>query len=50
VVPLQPSTLEVLDAFYVEHSLCGELDGAVNEYYVWLACLTCGTPMVRLAR
>jgi hypothetical protein len=43
------SSLEALDAFYLEHHRCGELDGGVDEDYVWLACPTCGTPMAQPA-
>jgi hypothetical protein len=36
-----------LDAFYLEHRLCGELDGGVDEDRVWLACVTCGAAMAK---
>jgi hypothetical protein len=26
--------LEALDAFYLEHRLCGDLDGGVDDLYV----------------
>jgi hypothetical protein len=43
----EPSTLEALDAFYLEHRNCGELDGGVDEVVVWLACERCEVQMVR---
>ena len=30
-----------LDAFYLEHRRCGELDGGVDRERVWMAC-DCG--------
>jgi hypothetical protein len=41
-----PSPLDVLDAFYGEHRLCGDLDGGVDEgtdgqAYGWFDCTTC---------
>jgi len=46
------SDLESLDAFYLEHRLCGELDGGVEDGIdgqarVWLACERCGVRIVR---
>jgi hypothetical protein len=41
--------LEVLDAFYLEHRRCGELDGGVDEDCVWLACPTCRTSVAHPA-
>ena len=50
----RPSLLESLDAFYLEHRLCGELDGGVEDgsgrqVRVWLACEGCEVRMVRQA-
>lgn len=42
-----PSALEALDAFYLEHRRCGELDGGVDDGCVWLACPTCEISMVQ---
>jgi hypothetical protein len=39
--------LEALDAFYLEHRLCGDLDGGVDEDGVWLMCFTCGMSMAQ---
>ena len=45
-----PSQLaERLDAFYLEHRLCGELDGGIDEDHVWLHCLTCAISIVQQA-
>jgi hypothetical protein len=30
-----------LDAFYLEHHRCGELDAGVEDDHVWMTC-TCG--------
>ena len=35
-------------AFVDEHKRCGDLDGGVDNGYVWLAC-SCGAQMVHLA-
>jgi hypothetical protein len=35
------SPLEALDAFYLDHRLCGELDGGQQADSVWLACTAC---------
>jgi len=35
-----------LDAFYLEHRRCGELEGDIAEITVWLRC-SCGAQMVR---
>jgi len=37
-----------LDAFYPEHQYCGELDSAVEDDRVWMAC-TCGAVINRCA-
>ena len=48
--PSQPSALESLDAFYLEHRLCGELDGGQEADRAWLACSACEVRIeVRLA-
>ena len=39
--PSQPSALESLDAFYLEHRLCGELDGGQQADRLWLSCAAC---------
>jgi hypothetical protein len=45
--PSRPSICP-LDAFYLEHRLCGELDGGVDETRVWMALPSvCNTLMVR---
>jgi hypothetical protein len=52
VSPSQPSALEALDAFYLEHRLCYQLDGGQEAapQRVWLACTACEVPIeVRLA-
>ena len=38
--------LAALDAFYLEHRLCGELDSGVEGDRVWMTC-TCGAVIVR---
>jgi len=35
-----------LDAFYLEHERCGDLDSAVEGGRVWMAC-TCGAVINR---
>jgi hypothetical protein len=40
--------LSALDAFYLEHRRCGELDGGVDRPVVWIAC-DCGASMARRA-
>jgi hypothetical protein len=40
------SLLRDLDAFYLEHRRCGELDGGVEGECVWLTC-ACGALLVR---
>jgi hypothetical protein len=37
-----------LDAFYLEHEHCGELDSAVEGDRVWMTC-TCGAAINRCA-
>ena len=46
VTPLSPSPLDALNAFYLEHLFCDEIDGGVDEghdghAYGWFVCLTC---------
>jgi hypothetical protein len=36
-----------LDAFYLEHRLCGDLDGDAKGERAWLACLACGARIER---
>jgi hypothetical protein len=36
-----PDVLNALVAFVAEHQRCGELDGGVDNGYVWLQC-SCG--------
>jgi hypothetical protein len=36
-----------LDAFYLEHRRCGELESGVEQDRVWITC-TCGALLVRL--
>jgi hypothetical protein len=38
--------LTELDAFYVDHRRCGELDADVDWPVVWIAC-ECGARMAR---
>lgn len=38
--------LDDLDAFYLEHRRCGELDGGVEGDRVWITC-ECGAGMAR---
>jgi hypothetical protein len=40
------SLLAELDAFYVDHQLCGELDAGVGRAVAWIAC-ECGARMAR---
>ena len=48
--PSQPSALESLDAFYLEHRLCDHLDGGQQVNRVCLACTACEVRIeVRLA-
>ena len=35
-----------LDAFYLEHRRCGELESGVDDNRVWMAC-TCGAVITR---
>ena len=36
-----------LDAFFLEHRLCGNLDGGADGERVWLSYLTCGARIER---
>ena len=38
--------IRYLDAFYLEHRRCGELDADVEGERVWMAC-ECGALLVR---
>jgi len=38
--------LAALDAFYLEHRRCGELDGDVEGERVWMTC-SCGAAIGR---
>jgi hypothetical protein len=50
VSPSQPSALESLDAFYLEHRLCDNLDGGQEADRLWLARTACEVRIeVRLA-
>jgi hypothetical protein len=40
------SLLTELDAFYVDHRLCGELEAGVDGPVVWFDC-ECGASMAR---
>jgi hypothetical protein len=31
-----------LDAFFLEHRLCGDLNGGTADERAWLACIACG--------
>ena len=42
------SLLTDLDAFYLDHRLCGELDGDLDGRIIWFAC-DCGASMARRA-
>ena len=35
------------DAFFLEHRLCGDLDGDATDERVWLARLACDARIVR---
>jgi hypothetical protein len=39
---------DALDAFFLEHRRCGELDGGVEDGRVWMMCDGCGACIVRL--
>jgi len=40
--------LSDLDAFYLEHRRCGELDGGMQGDRVWMTCHQCGAMMARI--
>jgi hypothetical protein len=42
------SLLTELDAFFIEHHRCGDLDAGVEGPIVWVAC-DCGARMARRA-
>jgi len=35
------------DAFFLEHRLCGDLDGDGSSERAWLACIACGARIER---
>jgi hypothetical protein len=35
------------DAFFLEHRLCGDLDGGATDERAWLACVACGARIER---
>ena len=41
------SLLTELDAFYLDHRRCGDLDAGVEDDRVWLTC-SCGAVLVRV--
>ena len=41
------SLLTELDAFYLEHRKCGELEIDSDDQTIWMACSRCGARMVR---
>jgi len=42
------SRLYALEAFYLEHRRCGDLDGGVEGDRVWTTC-SCGAVLVRVS-
>jgi hypothetical protein len=36
-----------LDAFYLEHRLCGDIDGDATDERAWMACGPCGAQIER---
>ena len=40
--------LDDLDAFYLEHRRCGELDTGVEGERVWMTCDGCGAGLSRV--
>jgi hypothetical protein len=52
VVPPGGSPLDALHAFYLEHRLCDDLDGGVDEghdgqAYGWVDCLSCDARLAK---
>jgi len=37
-----------LDAFYLEHRLCSDLDGDATDERAWMACRACGARSVEI--
>jgi len=37
-----------LDAFFLEHRFCGDLDSGTSDERVWLVCSACGAWIERL--
>jgi hypothetical protein len=35
------------DAFFLEHRLCGDLDGGTSNERAWLSCAECGARIER---
>jgi hypothetical protein len=35
------------DAFFLEHRLCGDLNGGTDDERVWMACVACGARIER---
>ena len=35
------------DAFFLEHRLCGDLNGGTDDEHVWMACGACGARIER---
>jgi hypothetical protein len=44
-----PCLLTELDAFYLDHRQCGELDAGVEGPVLWIVC-ECGASMARRVR
>jgi hypothetical protein len=42
-----PALPESIDAFYLEHRRCGDLDGGVKDDRVWMACESCDVQLAR---
>jgi hypothetical protein len=42
-----PSFIDDLDAFYLEHRRCGQLEGGVQGECVWMACEPCGAQLAQ---
>jgi hypothetical protein len=45
--PVSERLLLDLDAFYLEHRLCGDLDGDGTAERAWLSCVACGARIER---
>ena len=42
---MRTALADALDAFYLEHQRCGELESGVEDDRVWMTC-TCGAGIV----